>query len=1265
MSYGGQALGEGRTYSGSKIFRPRSASDFGLRVQLLAAQTGNAMEVLNSSGSTVFSVNPSGSVTFAGSATVTIDQAVTGDLTVNGNTIIGNAAGDTLTVNATSTFVAASVFSSTATFNATTRFNVPTSATAHYLRGQSSAPSANSDNGVIYASPGDDGTTELWYRDAAGNTVQITDSGAINAGEVHLDDDEYFTIGNTQATPDVRLGWNTVQTVDALYLGLSDAQNVFLIAENGDRAFDFAHGAQTNPTIFIHSAAQSTTQWLSLAHDQSDALLNVGAGSLIIQQQTLTPGAGYDAVEIGPTYTTANFDFGGLLVRPTQNGANTQALTGLTLLMTKETGATTLGIMSGILINTPVITGIVTASLGIEFDDQTNAGATTSRAIMIRGTTASNGIEWGDSAIQYSGGAEDVRFMDSTNARGISMVLTAASDQTIRSTAGNLIIGVAGGSHTTLTSTDFRSTTDNFMTLGASGTAWADLFLGTGGVINFNAGDVTVTHSANLLAFAGASSGYTFDAVINSNNATSSGIILQTQTFTPGGDHSAVLINPTWTTENFSHRAINISPTQNGANTIDMIGVRVAMTKATAATTLALMAGISIAAPTFAGMTTVNVGIDIANQAGGVTSRAIRMAGTGADNAITWGGSPLLYGAGAETFTIRDTTDASGISIIVSAAADQNIQTVSTGDSAIVLQNQTFTTGATHSAVILSPTWAAENFAHTGLTLNATSNGANNQGLFGLEFALTKGTAATTLAALSYFRLLSPTVAGTVTDANGIFIQNISTAGGSTSYALQIQNQVANATITRAILIEGTGVNNAIRLGGSPNLFSSAAEIIRMSDSTNARNLSFTLTAAGAQTIGTSAGNLQFDVAGTVEAILTATNFQPNADDGNALGVSGTAWADLFLAAGGVLNWSAGRTTITEGAATSSLSVANTTFVGTAGSNLHVYQFSPAATEAGSSTHAIVSGFTLNALSLTNGVGATTISTTMYIVGAPSVGTTQYSLWIDAGSFRSDGSVFFGGAANATYFQGSTTTVVVNINQANTDFLVRSADAQWITLDAGTNQMMIGTDTLTTAAPFMIDTRTLFGGATPWVAALNVSSAAVLIEPALQEFTSGTHAIMAGVWIGNLDITADVAATTAATTVYVEGAATGGTTNYAVWVDTGPSRFDGAIIGNQGTDIASGSTIIIPTDGNTFELTGVTAVNLITTTGYQDGHTITLIANESVTINHATATSGANVTILLAGAANYAMTANDTLTLVLSSTTAGGQAWRQRGSAVI
>lgn len=48
--------------------------------------------------------------------------------------------------------------------------------------------------------------------------------------------------------------------------------------------------------------------------------------------------------------------------------------------------------------------------------------------------------------------------------------------------------------------------------IGQPGTAFSDVFLASGGVINWDSSDVTITHSANTLAFAGATSGYTFDA---------------------------------------------------------------------------------------------------------------------------------------------------------------------------------------------------------------------------------------------------------------------------------------------------------------------------------------------------------------------------------------------------------------------------------------------------------------------------------------------------------------------------------------------------------------------------------------------------------------------------------------------------------------------------------------------------------------------------------------------------------------------------------
>lgn len=75
--------------------------------------------------------------------------------------------------------------------------------------------------------------------------------------------------------------------------------------------------------------------------------------------------------------------------------------------------------------------------------------------------------------------------------------------------------GVNAGGTLTFEGSIFRCSPNDKASLGESGTAWSDLFLSSGAVINFNAGDVTVTHSANTLAFAGATSGYTFDTPIN------------------------------------------------------------------------------------------------------------------------------------------------------------------------------------------------------------------------------------------------------------------------------------------------------------------------------------------------------------------------------------------------------------------------------------------------------------------------------------------------------------------------------------------------------------------------------------------------------------------------------------------------------------------------------------------------------------------------------------------------------------------------------
>ena len=54
--------------------------------------------------------------------------------------------------------------------------------------------------------------------------------------------------------------------------------------------------------------------------------------------------------------------------------------------------------------------------------------------------------------------------------------------------------------------------------------------------------------------------------------------------------------------------------------------------------------------------------------------------------------------------------------------------------------------------------------------------------------------------------------------------------------------------------------------------------------------------------------------------ITANTNLVPDENDGAGLGISGTAWADLFLASGGVINWNAGNVTLTQAASSLTLS---------------------------------------------------------------------------------------------------------------------------------------------------------------------------------------------------------------------------------------------------------------------------------------------------------------------------------------------------------
>jgi hypothetical protein len=95
---------------------------------------------------------------------------------------------------------------------------------------------------------------------------------------------------------------------------------------------------------------------------------------------------------------------------------------------------------------------------------------------------------------------------------------------------------------------------------------------------------------------------------------------------------------------------------------------------------------------------------------------------------------------------------------------------------------------------------------------------------------------------------------------------------------------------------------------------------------------------------------------------------------------------------------------------------------------------------------------------------------------------------------------------------------------------------------------------------------------------------------------------------------------------------------------------------SQGADVASANNLSLNAGGDSFEITGTTTINLISSTGWQNGAVIRLVFSSSLTVTNNAGTSGSNINILLAGGANFSATANDILTLMLCEI-GGTQNW--------
>lgn len=107
----------------------------------------------------------------------------------------------------------------------------------------------------------------------------------------------------SQSSKNAGFRLSTQQTPFAPLLFVSDdaGSRSFIICDKSDILFDFSHAKQDTPTLFIHSDAQSTTEWIGLTHDGTSAVISSGAGGLSLPATTMGDGGTTDYMSVSAT----------------------------------------------------------------------------------------------------------------------------------------------------------------------------------------------------------------------------------------------------------------------------------------------------------------------------------------------------------------------------------------------------------------------------------------------------------------------------------------------------------------------------------------------------------------------------------------------------------------------------------------------------------------------------------------------------------------------------------------------------------------------------------------------------------------------------------------------------------------------------------------------------------------------------------------------------------------------------------------------------
>lgn len=418
-------------------------------------------------------------------------------------------------------------------------------------------------------------------------------------------------------------------------------------------------------------------------------------------------------------------------------------------------------------------------------------------------------------------------------------------------------VAITGGTVTGLTSLTLASgsatpATNDAAALGTGALSWSDLFLASGGVINFANGDVTVTHSTDALAFAGAANGYTFANVVRPSANDAAALGTATVSWSD-------LFLATGAVVNFANGDVTIT---HATDTLAFAGAANGYTFSNAITPAA-NDGAAL------GSATVSWA-DLFLATGGVVNFAN-------GNYTLTHSSGVLTASGA--FSVGVSNAITTGTLEVGNATDTTISRVSAGLIAVEGKNVALEGNSVSFANVTATTAAIMGSGDgTGTVVGGTIRAPAKTGLdaAGVNLTVAAGN-------------------GTGTGGSGSLIFQTAPAAASSSTA---------NTLTERMRITNTGTvqpgaNDGGALGTGTlswsDLFLASGGVVNFAN--------------GDVTVTHSTDALAF--AGAANGYTFSNAVTPAANDGAALGSATVSWADLFLATGGVINWANGDITIT------------------------------------------------------------------------------------------------------------------------------------------------------------------------------------------------------------------------------------------------------------------------------------------------------------------------------------------------------------------